>query len=419
MTGMPDILPEAIVKELAANFFNRGKIFTDLANTYGSPLYILDTDVLLNRADRFRAAFCRHLPDSGFYYAMKSNNLPLVSKVMLTRGFGLDVSSGLELDTALKLGAKDIIFSGPGKTHGELNMALENRERVTLLIDSAGELNRLLPLAAGCTPPLRVGIRINITPDGLWQKFGVMANDLPDMFHRINACTGLSLCGLQFHSSWNLDPKRQVSAIRYLGQILKELSPDILDALKFLDIGGGYWPAQGEWLVSDKPLVHHVHPAQTIDTFAREIGNAVAEWIFPVKHLRICFEPGRWICNDAMHILMQVVDQKTQDLVITDAGTNAVGWERFETDYFPVLNLSRPSLTERPCRILGALCTPHDVWGYAVHGEDVRQGDILLIPNQGAYTWSLRQEFIKPLPQLAVLGTTEEGFQKNPPPNGL
>ncbi|WDP88534.1 MAG: alanine racemase [Desulfobacter sp.] len=403
MSDMPEILPELVVQNLARDFFNSRDLYMDMAEAYGTPLYLVAPAVLREKADRFRAAFSRHLPETGFYYAMKSNNLPYISGALLAQGFGLDVSSGMELAVALELGAKDIIFSGPGKTEEELRMAVENRHRVTLLLDSAGELARLQSLGAGCSPPLRVGIRVNVTPQGLWRKFGVLAGDLPEMYRRIDGCAGLTFCGLQFHSSWNLNPERQAAAIRLMGENLKTLPPGMIEALEFLDIGGGYWPPQGEWLVSDQPLVHHYHRAESIDTFAREISHAVKEWIFPVKTCRICFEPGRWICNDAMHLLIRVVDQKAPDLVITDAGTNAVGWERFETDYFPVLNLTRPSLTERACHVLGALCTPHDVWGYAVHGEAVDEGDILMIPNQGAYTWSLRQEFIKPLPRVVLL----------------
>lgn len=106
---------------------------------------------------------------------------------------------------------------------------------------------------------------------------------------------------------------------------------------------------------------------------------------------------------DAVHLFLSVVDKKAPDLVITDAGTNTVGWERFETDYFPVLNLSRPSLEERPCHILGSLCTPHDVWGYMYFGHSIEPGDILMIPTQGAYTYSLRQHFIKPLPSVHTI----------------
>jgi len=104
-----------------------------------------------------------------------------------------------------------------------------------------------------------------------------------------------------------------------------------------------------------------------------------------------------------MHILLTVVDKKDEDLVIVDGGTNSVGWERFETDYFPIINLSNPSLVERKCFIFGSLCTPHDVWGYGYFGDGIEPGDILMIPSQGAYTYSLRQPFIKPLAQVFPL----------------
>ena len=117
------------------------------------------------------------------------------------------------------------------------------------------------------------------------------------------------------------------------------------------------------------PRDHYYQQATPIAVFAEEIGLAVKAHIFPYLRCRICCEPGRWLCNDAMHLLMSVVDKKAPDLVITDAGTNAVGWERFESDYFPVLNLTRPALTETPCYVLGSLCTPHDVWGYSYLGR--------------------------------------------------
>jgi len=152
------------------------------------------------------------------------------------------------------------------------------------------------------------------------------------------------------------------------------------------------------------PVCTHFRlPAKPIEYFAQELGRAITEHIHSVTPCRICFEPGRWLCNDAMHLLISVVDKKGDDLVITDAGTNAVGWERFENDYFPVLNLSRPAVEEKACNILGALCTPHDVWGYNYWGTDIRVGDILMIPTQGAYTYSLRQHFIKPIPNVVII----------------
>ena len=77
--------------------------------------------------------------------------------------------------------------------------------------------------------------------------------------------------------------------------------------------------------------------------------------------------------------------------------------KQLAADYSPVFNLTRPSLKEKPCHILGSLCTPHDVWGFSYFGEDIQPGDILMIPTQGAYTYSLRQNFIKPVPPVKTI----------------
>jgi diaminopimelate decarboxylase len=174
-----------------------------------------------------------------------------------------------------------------------------------------------------------------------------------------------------------------------------------------MDLGGGFWPRPGEWLCSGEKGIPTLHEAATIERFARELAKALERSVFPHVACRIWLEPGRWLCNDAMHLLVTVVDRKDPDLVITDGGTHAIGWERFEHDYFPVINLTRPDISEQECLILGSLCTPHDVWGKTYCGSDIQVGDVLLIPNQGAYTYGLRQGFIKPLPQSVVLGRGE------------
>ena len=100
-----------------------------------------------------------------------------------------------------------------------------------------------------------------------------------------------------------------------------------------------------------------------------------------------------------MHIIIKVMSKKYEDLVITDAGTSAVGWERFEIDYFPVLNLTRPAMTEKECLILDRFVPPM-MYGIPLLWKGNKEGDILMIPTQGAYTYSLRQEFIKAVPPV-------------------
>ncbi len=413
------LLPRKELLSYVERCFNLGRRYLEAVKGTPLPLYILDTSILTERADEFKKSFRKALPDTAFYFAVKSNNHPDVARALLKSGFGLDVSSGLELETALELGAGDIVFSGPGKRREELQRAVMNSDRVTILMDSFGELGRLQEIAESMNRSVRAGVRLSTGRGTLWRKFGIAPEELPLFYEKSRDCSHIRFQGLQFHMSWNLTPDAQCNFIEMLGRVLRGLPESFKKNLEFIDIGGGYWPPQGEWLQpagtregrlrmdigreAGNAADHYRLPASGIDDFAGRLSQAINRHIFSVLKCRICLEPGRWICNDAMHLLVSVADKKADDLVITDAGTNAIGWERFETDYFPVLNLTSPSLNERACNILGSLCTPHDVWGYTYWGEGIKDGDILMIPSQGAYTFSLRQHFIKPLPSVIVI----------------
>ncbi|HEN20382.1 MAG TPA: decarboxylase, partial [Desulfobacteraceae bacterium] len=146
------------------------------------PLYVLEIPVLKEKADHFKMAFKDVLPDVAFYYAVKSNNHPDVSRALVKFGFGLDVSSSLELEMALGLDAGDIVFSGPGKTKEELALAAGNSGRTVVLLDSFGELTRLESVAAMNNTTVRTGVRLTNNPAGLWRKFGILLSDLPDFW---------------------------------------------------------------------------------------------------------------------------------------------------------------------------------------------------------------------------------------------
>lgn len=419
------LLPEATLRDFVKNFFARKNEFLAPLNRLQTPLYLFEPEVLRQRARRFQAAFGAHFENTAFFYAVKSNNYSDISRTLLQEGFGLDVSSGLELEMACSLDAPNIIFSGPGKTKAELELAIAESDQVIVLIDSFQELATLGKMAGDLEKQVRIGVRLTTNPQGLWRKFGILPETLPLFIKKASAFKHLYFQGIQFHTSWNLNASAQYDFIKLLAGVLDTLTPKSRNQISFIDIGGGYWPERGEWLqpagtptgilrkaMNLKPgrnKNHYCLTALTIEEFAEQLAAAMRRYILPMIPLcRICFEPGRWLCNDAMHLLMTVVDKKNADLVITDAGTNAIGWERFETDYFPVLNLSRPALAEKPCNVLGSLCTPHDVWGYNYWGKDIRIGDILMIPTQGAYTYSLRQNFIKPVPEVAALTTSEK-----------
>ena len=401
---------EKEVRDLVWSFITRAEELKAAANLQQTPLYLFDPAALRAKSRDFTEAFGERLPNFKAFFAMKCNNHPEVTQEVVRAGLGLDVSSGLELETALTAGCRKILFSGPGKTDDELHLAVKNRDAVTLLLDSPGELSRLEKIASLTAEPVQTGVRITTQEEGLWRKFGVRLTELETFMRKAAQSPFVKLRGVQFHTSWNLAPDAQAEFIARLGLVLRNLDNRLTQGLEFIDIGGGYWPEEGEWLLEKDSLSpgrlpgRRIVPAAPITDFAREITYSLREHIFPIRPLTVYAEPGRWIANGAMHIALRVVDRKSEDLVIVDSGTNVVGWERYETDYVPVINLSRPSTTERPCLIAGALCTPHDVWGWSYFGDGIEPGDLLLLPNQGAYTWSLRQQFIKPVAKVVRVG---------------
>ena len=225
---------------------------------------------------RLRRAFEAHLPSPGFYYAMKSNNHPLVSAQLLGSGFGLDVSSGVELSTALELGASDIVFSGPGKTAAELELAVAHASRVTVLMDSPAELERLEAAARHAGVLMRAGVRLTPNPQGLWRKFGVPLARMRDFWEKAIRCEHIDLRGIQFHTSWNMDPRRANRRPRKPGPRAGRLArlaaraPGVSRYRRWI-----LAPPQGEWLQwAATPPGHAGQPAPGPRRLPRPITGA-------------------------------------------------------------------------------------------------------------------------------------------------
>lgn len=409
-------LSKEVLDHYVESALEKKDVFFESVSRFGSPQYFFDEPSLSHQIRRFNTVFAKHLSKYRWFYAVKSNSFPGVCRHVIEAGMGLDVSSGYELSMALAMGSRDIIFSGPGKTDDELLLALKNRRGVTLLMDSIGELERITTLMKRMRTDekrLKAGIRVRSEQKNLWNKFGIPINELAGVFKKAIGVEGLSLCGIQFHTSWNLDPSAQTHMISEVGSYIHaHLPTDCWKMLEFMDIGGGYWPELGEWYnpnqtrkgklmeLLDPPAkfgtAHFWREARPLDDFAKMIALTLSSEGAPLCDLEIWMEPGRWISTPAMHILLKVIDKKDAHTVITDGGTNLLGWERPLSEFIPVINLTRPSFKEHSMAIFGSLCTPLDVWGTTVFGQGIERGDILLVPEQGAYTYSLRQSFIKP-----------------------
>ena len=381
--------------------------FIKLARQYPSPFYIFDQKEFDIAIDSFAKTFNSRIPRLQIFYAMKSNPHPLLLMRIVKKGHNIDASSGREVLIALKQKPKTILFTGPAKTADDLQLALKHRDKVILNIDSFTELGRIGRLTKKKKLTIRAGVRIFTAQHGDWSKFGIPLKELKKFWKEAEKYPLVALQGIQIHMSWSMNAKPYVIAIKEISEYLrKHFSQSELETIKFFDIGGGFVPYMMEGVYDKEPnptRQYRFEATKTLETYADGIAGAIKKHLNPYLNCDIYVEPGRILSTYAMHILLTVNDVKAPNKVIADGGINMVGWEKYEIDYCPVINLTHPALKEMAGTVYGSLCTPDDIWAYRVFAKMIKEGDLLLLPHQGAYTFAYKQEFIKPLPKVVTL----------------
>lgn len=418
----PPALPLDDLAEVAVRILDRKDALLAAIEGHPTPLYLYDAPGFRAALATFQAAFAT-LPGHRAHYAVKANPHPWVVGEAVAAGYGLDVSSGRELALALSFpGDFPILFSGPAKSAADLAAAVAHADRVLVHVDSWRELARLGEAAAAAGREVRAGIRVSTSVQGAWAKFGVPLADLPAIWRAAPPLVRLE--GVQLHLSWNRDAEPYVRMLRELADVLATLTAAERATIRFVDIGGGFRPHRVEgYFPGDLPLgaairagdeaagvetafvpPYLVKPSIPVEAYAEAIRAAVDTCLRPLVDVAIWSEPGRIVATYAMHLLLTVVDRKRDDLVIVDGGINMVGWERYLHVYCPVVNLTHPAATEIEVVLGGSLCDCEDLWGHRVYASAVLEGDLLVVPYQGAYTWSTAQEFIRPIPDVVRLG---------------
>ncbi len=403
-------------------------MFFKAAEKFGTPLYILDESQLRKQASFFINAFRKYLPKSEFFYAFKSNDLPYLINVLKDEGFNADVGSLFELQLAIKLNFKNIIFTSPGKSIEELELAIANWDSVIVNVDNEDELDALIELAEKDRAEKRLKISIRVNPDSelmqRWSKFGIKLEHIKRIVEKIKN-KNLDLIGFHFHCSWNDTPERYCKNIKNIGIYLKNnFSNDFLSALKFLDLGGGFYPPDQATLLKDSlkadiagflsdelnkeidfdPYLFSIEKVDPLDKFGREISDYLKKYIFSLNNnISIFFEPGRYTNINSTCILLKVIAEK-ENSVVVDGGINLIGGMDFaEYMFSPIINLSDPSFNLKRKIIYGPLCTPNDLWGYSYFGGNIRKGDILAVLHQGSYNFSRAWRFLKEIAPYAVI----------------
>lgn len=402
--------------------FDKRERLLATAQRHGTACYVLDEQELATSLTAFSDAFMRTIPNLTAYFAVKVNDHPDILRAVVRHGYGLDVSSEREFDRALDARAKRIICTGPAKSDGFLERALAHSDRTIVNLDSLRELTRLGMLAERRKIPIHAGMRVVSNATRSWNKFGIPIPDIRRAWDMAKTYPHLTLCGIHTHMSWNKDATPYEDTMHELAaELAHSFTAEERATIQFYDFGGGFvpdrvegeypsYPPQGTMIKAiyehfdEKPpfrIRHYAFRSSSHTEYARGIARSLKQHITPLlPNAHFITEPGRMLVNNAMHVLLRIVDIKENGVVIVDGGMNIIGWERFDLEYFPVLNLTHPSRTEREVTIYGSLCMMQDVWGYYCYASKMEVGDILVVPYQGALTYSLSQDFIHGKPRV-------------------
>lgn len=382
-----------------------------LARRFGTPLYVYDLDrVTAARDDLFAA-----LPESfDVFYALKANPHPEVAGALREapgRACRAEISSTGELAAALAAGyaAADCLYTGPGKTEGELDEAIGSGVR-TFSAESATDLARIGSVAvrhgvvAECllrvnsaSASARTSIRMTGTPS----QFGFDSETLPEVLPALRDTPGTRLAGAHFFPLSNAkDEASLVAEFEHTIALAARLRDEHGLPLDFLDIGGGFSVPYA--VPGDRAVYHGLRGG-----LEAALDRHLPTW--RVGTPRIACESGRYLVGDSGTLLSSVVNTKEsrgRSFVVLDAGINTLGGMSGLGRLLPVaVEPEEDSPAAVTASLVGPLCTPGDVLGREIKLPSLAPGDTVAIPNTGAYgaTASLLTFLGRPAPAEAVV----------------
>ncbi len=368
-----------------------GVSLVGLAGEFGTPLYVTSQAALRRAASELDAALAGPTPHL-ICYAVKANPTLAVIQTFAQMGMGADVTSGGELYRALRAGvpAEKIVYSGVGKTPGEMRQALEANIRA-LHVESEDEVHTLAGVAGDMGQVARVALRVNPEVDPRTHphiatgqrdsKFGVARGQVEAVVGLVRDRPALQLCGLSMHIGsqiTDLEPFRQAA-----GQVVA-LARRLIeegDALEYVDLGGGLGVRYRD---EERPPV--------IGEWAGVLRDAMGD-----LPLMLLVEPGRALVAEASVLLMRVLAIKraaSKTFVVVDAGMNDFLRPVLYEAHHPIWAVERgEDRPERRVDVVGPVCESTDVIARGRMMRLPRRGDLLAVLKVGAYGISMASNY--------------------------
>ncbi len=357
----------------------------DIVNEFGTPVYIYDADKIAHQFTTLKSAFSD--ANIRIKYAAKALTNPAILKVLKNLGSGMDAVSINEARLGLQAGfeASDILFTPNCVDFDEISEGIElgltiNIDNIAILEHFGNKYHSTVPIVIRLNPHIMAGGNNKISTGHVDSKFGISIYQLPHIM-KIIKTYDLNVVGLHMHTGSDI---LDAEVFLQMAEILFSIASDFKD-LEFIDFGSGFKVGYKEGDVTTNVFDLGIKLSKAFRDFCKDYGRELEMW----------FEPGKFLVSEA-----GILVTKTNVVKITPAtafvGVNS-GLNHFVRPmmydaFHDIINISNPNGVQRVYTIVGYICET-DTFGSDRKLNEVREGDLIVMKNAGAYAFAMSSNY--------------------------
>ncbi len=385
----------------------------DLAKKYGTPLYVLDEDLVRENCRTYKGAIDKYYSGKGLVlYASKALSCIHIYKTVMEEGLGVDVVSGGELYTAYKAGfpMDKIYFHGNNKTYEELELAVtlgvshivvDNASELYMLDEIAGKKGTVQNIMFRIKPGVDAHTHDFVKTGQIDSKFGVALEngEAFEIVEKALTCKNVNLDGFHCHIGsqiFDVDPFCHSAEVmmEFMAEVKKRYGKEV----SCLNLGGGFGV---KYVEGDDPISY--------DLYIKEVSQVVykkAEEL-SIKVPFILMEPGRSIVANAgitLYTVGNVKDIKdVRKYVSIDGGMgDNPRYILYSAEYTSVVANRANAPYDDTATIVGKCCESGDIIIENGQVQKIEEGDILAVLTTGAYNYSMSSNYNR-IPRPAMV----------------
>lgn len=385
----------------------------ELAKEYGTPLYVLDEDLIRTNCRDYKGAIDSYYDGNGLVlFASKALCTMHTARVIAEEGLGADVVSGGELYTLYKAGfpMEKVFFHGNNKTHDEIELAMncgvghivvDNRYELDLINELAGSNGITQKILFRIKPGIDAHTHDFVKTGQIDSKFGVaLENGEATRIHEYATTLGnIQIDGVHCHiGSQIFDVDPFCEAARVMINFVADLYDSLSLKVKILNLGGGFGI---KYTADDDPLPTSEYIRRVADTVKEVAGERGIDLPFLV------FEPGRSIVASAGITLYTVGCVKEIENVRTYVSVDGGMCDNpryilYGSKYSAVIANNASAEPVAPVTIAGKCCESGDLIQEHIMMPKIQVGDTLAVLATGAYNYSMSSNYNR-IPRPAMI----------------